>query len=94
MGRLKKSTRKAVVTLIGFPAIILGIILIPLPGPGILVVILGLFILSLEFDWAKRYLESAKDFQRRALEKARAQKEQAKKEYKAEKNSKKRTRSS
>jgi uncharacterized protein (TIGR02611 family) len=78
MGRLKKSTRKVGVALLGFPVVILGVILIPLPGPGILVVILGLLILSLEFEWAKRYLESTKEFQRKAIEKARAKKNQTK----------------
>jgi uncharacterized protein (TIGR02611 family) len=94
MGKLKQSTRKLLISLVGFPIIIIGIILIPLPGPGILVVILGLFILSLEFEWAKRYLESAKDFQRKAVEKARAQKERAKKDYTDEKNTKKRSKTS
>lgn len=34
----------------------LGLVLIPLPGPGWLTVILGLTILSWEFIWAKRML--------------------------------------
>jgi uncharacterized protein (TIGR02611 family) len=79
MGVLKKSTRKLLVSLAGFPVILLGIILIPLPGPGILVVLLGLIILSVEFEWAKRYTDKLKEMQRKALEKARAQKENAKK---------------
>jgi uncharacterized protein (TIGR02611 family) len=78
MASIKNSTRKLLVALAGFPVILLGIILIPLPGPGILVVILGLFILSLEFDWAKRYFESAKEWQRKTIEKAQAKKNQPK----------------
>jgi hypothetical protein len=42
------------------------------------VVILGLFILSLEFDWARRYFESAKEWQRKAMQKAQAKKNQPK----------------
>jgi uncharacterized protein (TIGR02611 family) len=76
MASIKKSSRKLLVSLAGFPIILLGIILIPLPGPGILVVILGLFILSLEFEWAKQYTEKLKDWQKRTIEKAQAKKNQ------------------
>jgi uncharacterized protein (TIGR02611 family) len=34
----------------------LGLILVPLPGPGWLIVILGLSILAIEFVWARRLL--------------------------------------
>jgi uncharacterized membrane protein len=74
MVKLNKSTRRVFVILGGFPLIIVGILLLVLPGPGIPVIILGLFILSLEFEWASRYLQKAKDTQRKALEKARRKK--------------------
>jgi hypothetical protein len=45
--------------LVGFPLLVVGIILIPLPGPGVLVSLLAFFVLSLGFDWAKKYLEEA-----------------------------------
>lgn len=38
-----------------------GVAMIPLPGPGWLVVVLGLWILSLEFAWAQRMLDPIKD---------------------------------
>lgn len=60
MRHIHKYLRKIVVALIGIPLIILGIILIPLPGPGLLVCFAGLFILSLEFEWAKPYMEKIK----------------------------------
>jgi uncharacterized protein (TIGR02611 family) len=44
-----------VVLAISLPILIVGIILIPLPGPGLLLCLLGLMILSLEFDTAKKY---------------------------------------
>lgn len=49
--------RKLAALLVGVPVLVLGIVLIPLPGPGFLVCFLGLFILSLEFDWIKPYRE-------------------------------------
>ena len=42
---------------LGGLVIALGIILIPFPGPGWAIVILGLAILALEFTWAKKLLE-------------------------------------
>ena len=44
-------------TAAGFAVLLLGIALIPLPGPGWLIVALGLFMLALEFDRAERLLE-------------------------------------
>src|SRR3954447_22181706 len=45
---------------LGTLVVALGIVLIPFPGPGWAVVILGLAIWSLEFTWAKRLLEYTK----------------------------------
>ncbi|WP_456599334.1 TIGR02611 family protein [Blastococcus sp. SYSU DS0616] len=38
----------------------IGLVTIPLPGPGWLTVIAGLFILATEFTWAERLLEFTK----------------------------------
>ena len=43
----------------GFLVLVLGIVLVPLPGPGLLVVAVGLAMLALEFRWAERMLERA-----------------------------------
>lgn len=45
------------VAVIGLAVIALGIVLLPLPGPGWLVVFLGLGILATEFAWAERLLD-------------------------------------
>ncbi len=45
----------------GFLIVLLGIILIPLPGPGLLVVAVGLAVLALEFAWAEQLLERTVD---------------------------------
>ena len=37
----------------GFLTIVIGIILMPLPGPGTLIVFIGVTILALEFEWAR-----------------------------------------
>ncbi|WP_043512680.1 MULTISPECIES: TIGR02611 family protein [unclassified Actinoplanes] len=41
---------------VGTLVVAIGIVLIPFPGPGWAIVILGLAILSLEFAWAKTVL--------------------------------------
>jgi uncharacterized protein (TIGR02611 family) len=45
----------------GFLIVLLGIILIPLPGPGLLIVAVGLAVLALEFAWAEHLLERTVD---------------------------------
>ncbi|HEY0532129.1 MAG TPA: TIGR02611 family protein [Actinoplanes sp.] len=52
------------VGVLGAVVIALGIILIPFPGPGWAIVILGLAIWAIEFTWAKRLL----DFTRRQVQ--------------------------
>ena len=45
---------------LGTLVVALGIVLIPFPGPGWAIVILGLAIWSLEFAWAKNLLDFTK----------------------------------
>ena len=42
---------------LGFALILLGLVLVPLPGPGWLIVAIGFGMLALEFDRAERMLE-------------------------------------
>lgn len=52
--------RRIVVFVVGSALIVLGIILLPLPGPGWAVIFAGLAVLSTEFTWAERLLHWAK----------------------------------
>ncbi|TWH72458.1 TIGR02611 family protein [Modestobacter roseus] len=45
------------VGVVGGLVVAVGIVTIPLPGPGWLTVIAGLFVLASEFTWAERLLE-------------------------------------
>lgn len=54
MRKLSARTKKVFVGLIGILVVLIGLALVPLPGPGWLVVFLGLALLGTEFDWAKR----------------------------------------
>ena len=42
---------------LGFTVVLLGIAMLVLPGPGLLVIAVGLGMLALEFAWAERVLE-------------------------------------
>ena len=49
--------RKISITIVGGILLLLGIIMIALPGPAILIIPLALTILALEYKWAKHYLK-------------------------------------
>ena len=48
---------RALVGVVGAVVVAFGMVTIPLPGPGWLTVIAGLFVLATEFPWAERLLE-------------------------------------
>ena len=59
---LPSAVRQSLAAVIGSTLIILGSLLIVLPGPFTLpLVILGLFVLGLEYAWARRTLEKVKE---------------------------------
>jgi tellurite resistance protein TerC len=56
-----RAVKTIVTTVVGFTVIAVGTALLVLPGPGLVVIALGLLILSAEFVWAKRLLDRMKD---------------------------------
>jgi uncharacterized protein (TIGR02611 family) len=58
--RTVDSTYRLCVGIVGGLVVALGLVTIPLPGPGWLTVIAGLFVLATEFFWAERLLEFTK----------------------------------
>jgi len=55
-----RAARRIVVALVGLTLLLLGMALLVLPGPGLLVIGVGLAALSTEFVWARRWLASVK----------------------------------
>ena len=51
-----RATRRGVVFLVGVTLVLAGLVMLFVPGPGIAVVLLGLAVLSTEFQWARRLL--------------------------------------
>ncbi len=48
---------RTVGVVVGIALLPLGVILIPLPGPGVGIILAGLAILSLEFHWLRKLLD-------------------------------------
>ena|SRR5437879_9360904 len=57
---LLKLARRLTVFVLGISVLIVGIVMLVGPGPGLIVVPLGLAILATEFLWARRILDSLK----------------------------------
>jgi len=53
---MRPAVRRIAVGVAGAATVAAGLALLVLPGPGLLVIALGLAILALEFAWARRLL--------------------------------------
>ena len=63
---LKRSTR----TVLGGSCLFIGVVFILLPGPAVIFIPLGLALLSMEYDWAKKWLRASQRYFRQAAVKA------------------------
>ena len=62
-----RSTKRIAIFVVGVALILLGIALIPLPGPfSIRLMIAGLAVPATEYVWAERVLDTVKDRAKRA----------------------------
>jgi uncharacterized protein (TIGR02611 family) len=55
-----RNGQRIAVTIAGFAVLLAGVALLVLPGPGWLLIFVGLGILSTEYMWARRLLDTAK----------------------------------
>jgi cardiolipin synthase (CMP-forming) len=55
-----KLARRIVIAVIGTTVVLIGVAMIVLPGPAVIVIPLGLGILSVEFAWARHWLDAIK----------------------------------
>ncbi|MEY4989875.1 MAG: hypothetical protein RIS08_101 [Actinomycetota bacterium] len=76
LGKLPHPVRWVLTMVLGFVLLILGLIMLVTPGPGLLFIFFGLTILALELEWARelnkqgmqgleKIVERAKSFFRR-----------------------------
>jgi uncharacterized protein (TIGR02611 family) len=66
---LPRPVRRLVILVVGSTVVLLGVLLLVLPGPGILVIIVGLAILATEFTWAEALLAAARRRAARVVDK-------------------------
>lgn len=55
-----RQVRRITIAIIGTTLLAVGVLLLVLPGPGLVVLALGLALLSLEFAWARVWLKRVK----------------------------------
>ena len=67
-----RSAKRVAVAVVGGALVLAGIAMIVLPGPGPLVIFLGLGVLATEFAWAHRAQELGKEQARKAIKKGRS----------------------
>jgi uncharacterized protein (TIGR02611 family) len=69
---VKKHGKRAGIFVVGWVIVLAGIAMLVLPGPGLLVIIAGLSVLGIEFAWAAKLRDQAKDKAKAATEKAKS----------------------
>lgn len=52
-----RTAKRIAIAVVGGTMVILGVIMIVTPGPGLLGIVVGLTILAIEFAWARRWLK-------------------------------------
>lgn len=56
-----KAARRTVIAVVGATVVLIGIVMLVTPGPGLVVIPLGLAILSIEFAWARYWLQKVRE---------------------------------
>ena len=55
-----RNAKRVAITVAGLLVVLAGVLMLVLPGPGIVTIIVGLAILATEYVWAERLLATAK----------------------------------
>lgn len=56
-----KTARRIVVGVVGVTVVLIGLVMLVTPGPGLVVIPLGLAILGIEFAWARLWLKRVRE---------------------------------
>ena len=60
LARGVRTVRRIVIGVVGATVLLVGVALVVLPGPAFIVIPIGLAILAIEFEWARRLLQRAR----------------------------------
>lgn len=66
-----RATRRAGIALAGGLVLLAGVLMIVLPGPAVVAIPAGLGILALEFEFARRWLDTVRAHSRKLLNRQR-----------------------
>jgi len=55
-----KVAKRVIVSVVGATVLLIGVVLLVLPGPAFIVIPVGLAILATEYAWARRWLKKAR----------------------------------
>jgi uncharacterized protein (TIGR02611 family) len=66
-----RSTKRIVITLVGFVLVLAGLVMMITPGPGLLVIVAGFAVLATEYAWARHWLERSRAQAHRTRQKVR-----------------------
>src|SRR5215472_9887305 len=69
MTDLARLLRRIAITVAGTILLAVGVALLAAPGPGVLVIALALAVFAIEYEWARRRLNEARQFARSTAEK-------------------------
>ncbi|MDB6148056.1 MAG: hypothetical protein JWO45_1720 [Spartobacteria bacterium] len=61
LDQVAPTVRRWLIGIIGITIVLIGLLMIFLPGPGSLVIFAGLGVLATEFVWARRVINRARD---------------------------------
>ena len=56
-----KLARRIVIAVVGTTVLLIGVVMMVAPGPGLIVIPIGLAILSIEFAWARTWLKRLRE---------------------------------
>lgn len=68
---VRREGTRIVIGIAGGLIVIVGVVLMPLPGPGMLIVLAGLAVLATQFAWAQDLLDRARDRARDVIDRLR-----------------------
>jgi uncharacterized protein (TIGR02611 family) len=79
--------KRIAISIVGGSVLLMGLAMLVLPGPGLLVIPLGLAILGLEFAWARRWLRKVRESAQTVMSRRAAEPAQRASGTTAERNS-------
>jgi uncharacterized protein (TIGR02611 family) len=59
--KMPRPARRVVVSVVGGILVVVGLLMVALPGPAFVVLPLGLAVMATEFQWARRLLRKVKE---------------------------------